>query len=73
MRDFDGADIADEDVRAVLEQALLAPSSGNLQPYQLHWLRNSRKKRHVAAACDPSARIEPRWRRAFADAVVDHA
>jgi nitroreductase len=52
IRDFDGAPLADEDVRAVLREALLAPSSGNLQPYELHWVRDAEQKRRVARACD---------------------
>jgi nitroreductase len=52
VRDFDGAPLPDDDVRAVLEAATLAPSSGNLQPYQLHWVRDPEQKRLVAAACE---------------------
>jgi nitroreductase len=52
IRDFDGAPLADEDVRAVLREALLAPSSGNLQPYEFHWIRDAEQKRRVAEACD---------------------
>ncbi|MCE9668829.1 nitroreductase family protein [Myxococcus stipitatus] len=52
VRDFDGAPLDDADVRAVLEAALLAPSSGNLQPYQLHWLRDEAVRRRVAEACN---------------------
>ena len=51
VRDFDGAPIADEDVRAILEQALLAPSSGNLQPYRVHWIREPATRQRIAAAC----------------------
>jgi nitroreductase len=51
IRDFDGTPLSDDDVRAILEQALLAPSSGNLQPYQLHWVRDPAMKATVAAAC----------------------
>jgi nitroreductase len=51
IREFDGTAVADEDVRAVLEQALLAPSSGNLQPYQVHWIRDAATRVQVASAC----------------------
>src|ERR1043165_6824001 len=51
IRDFEATPVPDEDVRAILEQALLAPSSGNLQPYQIHWVRDPKKRRLVAAAC----------------------
>lgn len=51
VRDFDGSAVEEADIRAVLEQALLAPSSGNLQPYELHWVRGA-KKDLVAEACE---------------------
>jgi nitroreductase len=51
VRDFDGSRIPDEDVEAVLREALLAPSSGNSQPYVIHWLRNPTMKDAVASAC----------------------
>src|SRR4030095_9034226 len=44
IRDFDDAPVSDDEVCDVLEQALLAPSSGNLQPYHLHWIRDSATK-----------------------------
>src|SRR5215470_386006 len=51
IRDFDGSPLADDDVRAILEQAQLAPSSANLQPYQFHWVRSPEMKAKVAKAC----------------------
>ncbi|MDF3127065.1 nitroreductase family protein [Rheinheimera sp. 1928-s] len=52
IRDFNELQVADEDVSAVLTEAVLAPSSGNLQPYQLHWVRNLEMKQQVALACN---------------------
>jgi nitroreductase len=52
IRNFDGAPIPDEHMRAILAEAGLAPSSGNLQPYQLHWVRNPALKARLAAACN---------------------
>lgn len=51
IRDFDGSPIADEDVEALIGEALLAPSSGNSQPYVIHWLRDPVMKAAAAAAC----------------------
>jgi nitroreductase len=51
VREFDGSPVADADVRAILEQALLAPSSGNLQPYRVYWIRDAATRARVAAAC----------------------
>ncbi len=51
VREFDGCPIADEDVRAVIGEALLAPSSGNSQPYVIHWLRDPVLKAAGATAC----------------------
>ena len=55
IRDFDDVPVSDDEVCDVLEQALLAPSSGNLQPYHLHWIRDSATKAAIAAACDGQA------------------
>jgi nitroreductase len=51
IRDFDGSPIADEDVEALIGEAFLAPSSGNSQPYVIHWLRDPAMKAAGAAAC----------------------
>ncbi len=51
VRDFDGSPVPDEDVEAVLSEALLAPSSGNSQPYGIHWLRDPAMKEAAARAC----------------------
>lgn len=51
IRDFDGSPIADEDVKALIGEAFLAPSSGNSQPYVIHWLRDPAMKAAGAAAC----------------------
>jgi nitroreductase len=51
VRDFDGSPVADEDVEAVLGEALLAPSSGNSQPYVIHWLRDAAVKAAALGAC----------------------
>jgi nitroreductase len=51
VRDFDGREVPEADVRAVLAEAMLAPSSGNLQPYQLHWVRSAALRGALAEAC----------------------
>lgn len=48
---FDPAPIADEDVRASLELALLAPSSFNLQPYEFVRVRDPERRRELARLC----------------------
>lgn len=52
VRDFDGSPVDDEDIRAVLGEAQLAPSSKNLQPYRFHWIRDPHLHKAVAAACN---------------------
>ena len=52
VRDFDGTPIPDEQVRSLLSEAMKAPSSGNLQPYRLHWVRDPGVKTKVAIACN---------------------
>ncbi|WP_284322109.1 nitroreductase family protein [Dyella acidisoli] len=51
VRHFDGGLVDDEDIRAVLAEAQLAPSSNNLQPYRLHWIKDPQLRGAVAAAC----------------------
>ena len=51
IRDFDGTPIDDADIRAVLNEALLAPSSANTQPFTIHWLRDPAIKAKAAEAC----------------------
>lgn len=38
-------------MRALLNEAILAPSSGNVQPYQFHWIHNPTLKAEIAKAC----------------------
>ena len=52
IRDFDGTAIPGEDVRDLLAEAARSPSSGNLQPYRFHWIRDPAVKARVAAACN---------------------
>ncbi|SDH86293.1 nitroreductase family protein [Paraburkholderia phenazinium] len=52
IRDFDSTPIASDDVYALLTEAAFSPSSGNLQPYELHWIRNPSLKASVASACN---------------------
>jgi nitroreductase len=51
VRDFDGIPIADREVEALINETLLAPSSGNSQPYIIHWLRDPAMIAAGAAAC----------------------
>jgi hypothetical protein len=51
IRDFDGSPIADDEVEALIGEALLAPSSGNSQPYIIHWLRDPAMMAAGAVAC----------------------
>jgi nitroreductase len=51
-KDFDGRQIPDQDIEAILNEALLAPSSGNVQPYQIHWIKTPELKEQVAKACN---------------------
>lgn len=51
IRLFDGESIPDEIMRDCLQDAVLAPSSSNLQPYELYWVRNADTKSELADAC----------------------
>jgi len=52
IRKFNSTPIQEEEISALLEEAALAPSSGNLQPYELHWIREPALKASVAQACN---------------------
>lgn len=52
IRKFNSTPIPEEDIRALLAEAAFAPSSGNLQPYELHWVREPALRRSLALACN---------------------
>lgn len=52
IRDFDGKALPDEDIKELLVEAAMAPSSANAQPFQFHWIQNPEIKAKVAAACN---------------------
>lgn len=51
IRIFDGAPIPDNVMRDCLRDAVLAPSSSNLQCYELYWVRDVAKKKRLGALC----------------------
>ena len=51
VREYDGNPIPEEVMRDCLRDAILAPSSSNLQSYELYWIRESRIKEAIAKAC----------------------
>ena len=51
IRVFDGSPIPDDVMRDCLRDATLAPSSSNLQPYELYWVRDSTTRKLLAEAC----------------------
>ncbi|MEI7209407.1 nitroreductase family protein [Pectobacterium carotovorum] len=52
IREFDSTSVSDDLIKALLTEATFAPSSGNLQPYQFHWVKNAELKSQVALACN---------------------
>ena len=52
IRDFDGTPVPEAQVRELLTEAMKSPSSGNLQPYRLHWIRDPTMKALVVDACE---------------------
>ena len=51
IRVFDGEPIPEEVMRDCLQDAVLAPSSSNLQPYELYWVRDATTRTQLADAC----------------------
>ncbi|SMF70064.1 nitroreductase family protein [Pseudobacteriovorax antillogorgiicola] len=51
IRVYDEQPIPEDIMRDCLKDATLAPSSSNLQPYQMQWVRDPDKKAAIAQAC----------------------
>lgn len=51
IRVFDGEPIPEDVMRDCLRDAILAPSSSNLQPYELYWVRDSTSRKRLVEAC----------------------
>jgi nitroreductase len=51
IRIYDGTPLPESVMRDCLQDATLAPSSSNLQAYELYWVRDPAKKKALAAAC----------------------
>ncbi|MBT8413600.1 MAG: nitroreductase family protein [Boseongicola sp.] len=51
VRSFDGSPLPEDVMRDCLHDATLAPSSSNLQCYELYWVRDGAKKIQLAALC----------------------
>lgn len=51
IRVYTGDPIPEAVMREVLKEATLAPSSSNLQTYELYWVRDPERKKQLAAAC----------------------
>lgn len=58
VRVYDGTPVPETVMREVLEWALLAPNSSNLQCWEFLWVRDAHKKKALAHACfnQPAAR-----------------
>ena len=51
VRVFTGAPIPEATMNRLLDLAMLAPSSSNLQPWEFHWVRSESKKAALVKAC----------------------
>ena len=51
IREFDGNPIPESVMLDCLRDAVLAPTSSNLQSYELYWVRDPSKKKQIARAC----------------------
>lgn len=52
IREFGPTQVSEADIHDLFAEAAYAPSSGNLQPYQLHWIRDRALKARIALACN---------------------
>jgi nitroreductase len=51
VRRFTNEPISEQDIRDILDAGLLAPSSSNMQPFELYWVRSPEKKAALVEAC----------------------
>lgn len=51
IRIYTGDPVPEAVMREVLKEATLAPSSSNLQTYELYWVRDPKRKKDLAEAC----------------------
>ena len=51
VRVFDDTPIPEEVVERALRNALLAPNSSNLQPWEFYWVKDAAKRKELARAC----------------------
>jgi len=51
IRKFRAEEVAEEDLREILNAARLAPSANNLQPWKFVVVKNEKKRRLIAQAC----------------------
>lgn len=51
IRVFDGEPVPERIMRACLRDATLAPTSSNLQPFELYWVRDSKRRERLEEAC----------------------
>jgi nitroreductase len=52
IRDFKNEQVPDQDIKDILNEVFLAPSSANAQPYEIHWIKNPELKAKIAKACN---------------------
>lgn len=55
---FDGKDIPVEDIRAILEAGIAAPSGYNVQPWRFVVVQSPEQKKRLRAACFNQAKVE---------------
>src|SRR5689334_2279812 len=51
IRAFSSAPVSEREMNDVLDAAVLAPTSSNLQPFELVWVRSPRDKARLVRAC----------------------
>lgn len=55
---FDGSEMPPEDIRAILEAGLAAPSGYNVQPWRFIVVQSPEQKKRLRAACFNQAKVE---------------
>ncbi|PIK16278.1 nitroreductase family protein [Halobacteriovorax sp. JY17] len=61
VRVYKDEPVKEEDMQKILDAAVLAPNSSNLQPWEFYWVKNATKKAELVKAClsQPAAATAP--------------
>ena len=72
VRVYKNDEIPEEIVKKCLENALKAPTSSNLQTWEIYWIRSNKKKKDLIEACfsQPAAKLPKSYSFLWRDQII---